>query len=166
MFRKAADLPTYKRYLKVLRAALKRLKQVQQARNGQDDPDGRGPQTHDVILSCRYFGGYTFDDQNDKTPRALLLVGQKTLVDKVAAELIHQSKGESAKDGATAKPLPAGAKGYVYWDETEETFHFQCKGPVKLPGLKKLLKNAGFRDQATLGLGTGQGKAKAGPGGR
>jgi hypothetical protein len=156
MFKKAADLTTYKKYLKVLRTALKRLKKLQSARNAGDHPDG-GPQTNDVMQSVRYFGDYTFDDKNDKKPHALLLVGKKAVVNKIAEELISKSKSGSK----AGKPLAAGAKGFVYWHENDETFNFLCKGPMKLPELKKLLKLAGFHDQAVLGFATEETEKKA-----
>jgi hypothetical protein len=160
MFKNATDIKNSAKYRKVLKAALKRMKKVQSARNARDNSGG-GTQTSDVIQSLRYFADYKYADV--KQPGPILLVGKKTVVNRIADDLLEgpaPKKGKDAPKEAAKEPTKK-AKGICFWHEPTTTFHFLVKGAVKLPDLVKLLKKSGFKDRVKLGEAGADDEARA-----
>src|SRR5262249_59828469 len=111
MFKAATQLPTYPKYVAVLKKALKRLKKMQTAQNAKDNRGSDGSQKSDLLQSIRYFNEYKFDDKKDKQPHAVLVVGKKVLVNKIVDEM-----ADKANKVMPTKPS-ANGKGVLYWHQ-------------------------------------------------
>jgi hypothetical protein len=168
MFKNATDTRDPKKYRKLLRSAMKRLKKLQTARNARDDRGGGG-QSNDVSQFVRLFADFTFN--GEKSPAPLLLIGKKTVINKIGDELIEgdgapKGKGKAkGKDEGKGKDEPKApgkkAKGVCYFHAPSGIFYFKFKGAAKASDLAKVMKKAGIRDPFEFGEATDEDEERA-----